>query len=365
MNGELRSLADGRWVLRRGGRRWVLSGEAAARFAQPGGDPEANALMARRRDPRRPTAVRLRATLLPASAVDAIARRLAPLTAWPLLGAWSAAGIAAAVAGLRTTSVVGASWPAAAALLVVVLLVHELGHAAALRKGGGRPGAVGIGVAFVVPAFWCDVTEAALLDRGDRVRVDLAGVAWQAGLVGVLAGLGLMTEGGVAATLALAARFAAVSAAWSLAPLLRTDGAWALCDALGVRDLEAPLPAAAGGTRCALAAASRWATALALVAVAIAGPMRAARLAGDPWRGPPPLDALVILAVGALWWSSGRRAARLIAAAVADLLRKRNGPRGSSPGPAPRPPCRRTATRRSSPSGRRACTPSRRCCPGG
>ena len=73
------------------------------------------------------------------------------------------------------------------ALLLLVLgltllsaAFHELGHAAACRYGGARPGAMGVGLYLVWPAFYTDVTDSYRLGRGGRLRVDLGGLYFNA-----------------------------------------------------------------------------------------------------------------------------------------------------------------------------------------
>jgi putative peptide zinc metalloprotease protein len=66
---------------------------------------------------------------------------------------------------------------------------HELGHAAALRYGGGRPKGMGVGLYLVYPAFYTDVSDNYRLGRWARVRTDLGGVYFH--LVFMLGILGL------------------------------------------------------------------------------------------------------------------------------------------------------------------------------
>ena len=57
---------------------------------------------------------------------------------------------------------------------------HEIGHAAACRYGGGRPGGMGAGIYVVWPAFYTDVTDAYRLPRSARLRTDLGGIYFNA-----------------------------------------------------------------------------------------------------------------------------------------------------------------------------------------
>ena len=50
-------------------------------------------------------------------------------------------------------------------LTIASAAFHEIGHAAACRFGGGRPGGMGAGIYLVWPAFYTDVTDAYRLPR--------------------------------------------------------------------------------------------------------------------------------------------------------------------------------------------------------
>jgi putative peptide zinc metalloprotease protein len=57
---------------------------------------------------------------------------------------------------------------------------HEIGHAAACRYGGGRPGGMGAGIYTVWPAPYTDITDAYRLPRRARLRTDLGGLYFNA-----------------------------------------------------------------------------------------------------------------------------------------------------------------------------------------
>ena len=63
----------------------------------------------------------------------------------------------------------------ALAVLALSGVFHELGHAAALRYGGGKARAIGVGFYLLYPAFYTDTTESYRLGRWGRVRTDLGG----------------------------------------------------------------------------------------------------------------------------------------------------------------------------------------------
>lgn len=198
-----------------------------------------------------------RAPLLPAGAVQRVALLLQPLAAWPVLGLMVALGLGAVLA-LRPWSRPCALTPAVVGLFAAGALWHELGHAAALRREGYRPGRIGIGLFVCVPVLYADVSPAALLPRAGRLRVDLAGLAFQAGAAGLFAVAGAaLPEGPRAAGACRAAAMATLAGlGYGLLPLPRTDGGWALRDALDAAAAPGPvaarLRALAGGLRYAL-----------------------------------------------------------------------------------------------------------------
>ncbi len=123
-------------------------------------------------------------------------------------------------------------------LLVAVTVLsagfHEFGHAAAARYGGATPGAMGMGIYLVWPAFYTDVTDSYRLGRAGRVRTDLGGLYFNA-LV-VLASFAVWWLTGWHAVLLLVAT-QVLQMVRQLAPLLRFDGYHVLADVTGVPDL--------------------------------------------------------------------------------------------------------------------------------
>jgi putative peptide zinc metalloprotease protein len=110
---------------------------------------------------------------------------------------------------------------------------HELGHAAALRYGGGRPKGMGVGLYLVYPAFYTDVSDNYRLPRWSRVRTDLGGVLFH--LVFVLGIIGLYIATGWELVL-VAVPLLLLDAFRQLMPFIRLDGYWTLADITGVPD---------------------------------------------------------------------------------------------------------------------------------
>src|SRR4051812_46593821 len=126
-------------------------------------------------------------------------------------------------------------------LLVIGLAVasaafHEIGHAAACRYGGGRPGGMGAGIYMVWPAFYTDVTDAYRLPRGARLRTDLGGLYFNAVIAVVTLGVWLAVR---ADALLLLVALQMLEMVKNLSPVIRSDGYHILSDATGVPDLYA------------------------------------------------------------------------------------------------------------------------------
>src|SRR3954451_21407807 len=126
-------------------------------------------------------------------------------------------------------------------LLVLVLGVasaafHEIGHAAACRYGGGRPGGMGAGIYMVWPAFYTDVTDAYRLPRGARLRTDLGGIYFNTVIAVATLGAWLVVR---ADALLLLIGLQLLEMVKNLSPVIRADGYHILSDATGVPDLYA------------------------------------------------------------------------------------------------------------------------------
>jgi putative peptide zinc metalloprotease protein len=128
--------------------------------------------------------------------------------------------------------------PAALLLVFGLILVstafHELGHAAACRFSGAKPGGIGVGLYLVWPAFYTDVTDAYRLGRGGRLRVDLGGLYFNAIFGVAMVGVWAATHVD-AVLLVIVAQL--VQMIRQLVPFVRFDGYHVLADLVGVPDL--------------------------------------------------------------------------------------------------------------------------------
>lgn len=111
---------------------------------------------------------------------------------------------------------------------------HEVGHAAACRYSGARPGVMGCGLYLVWPAFYTDITDSYRLDRVGRIRTDLGGVYFNAIFVVALSALYAWTGAPILLVAILSTNLEILR---QLLPTLRFDGYYIVSDLVGIPDL--------------------------------------------------------------------------------------------------------------------------------
>jgi putative peptide zinc metalloprotease protein len=190
-------------------------------------------------------ALRARATLLPAAAADVAGAFLRPLFSWPVIVAviagtaaldyWilSVRGLVAALQQLLNDPV---DLLLVVGLSVASALFHECGHAAGCRRGGARPGRIGVGIYLVWPAFFTNVTDSYRLSRAGRLRTDLGGVYFNLIFILGLAGVYAATSSKILLLVMAATHLEMLE---QLLPFVRFDGYFILSDLVGVPDLFA------------------------------------------------------------------------------------------------------------------------------
>jgi putative peptide zinc metalloprotease protein len=114
-------------------------------------------------------------------------------------------------------------------------LFHELGHLSACHRYGAEYGKLGVGIYFLSPVFYVDVTDAWRLPRRQRVMVDVGGVYFQLIFSAILYGIYLLTGESVLLFSVVATVAMFIS---NLNPMFKFDGYWALSDAIGVPNLH-------------------------------------------------------------------------------------------------------------------------------
>lgn len=189
-----------------------------------------------------PLRVTMRMKMVPQRFID-------PLTAWLQFMFSPAALLAAAIAigashwwmyavhGVRTSMSEVLYTPGALlltfAIIIVAAIVHELGHASALRYGGGRGRGIGVGLYLIFPAFFTDATDGYRLGRAARVRIDVGGIYFHLLSSVVLIALAWMLDSDL---LLFPAFLLNVEALRQFIPFLQLDGYWLLADLTGVPD---------------------------------------------------------------------------------------------------------------------------------
>jgi len=118
-------------------------------------------------------------------------------------------------------------------LAILILLFHELGHAAAAKYYGVKPKEIGFGFYLIFPVLYANVTEVWRLDKYKRIIVNLGGVYFQ-GLIhiGLIIYLCLFPEFNHALTIVFAFLYKIniVVILYALTPFFRNDGYWVYSD---------------------------------------------------------------------------------------------------------------------------------------
>lgn len=231
---------------RSAGRTPAAGGAVRAPGPAPAGQPAPSGRPGRHEQPL--LSVTLGTAFLPTFVVRRLAAALAPLfhpaAVAAVLAAFAAAdlwlvrhALGATSQGVdRTAALLAdpADLLAVLGLVAISTLVHELGHAAGCRYGGGRPGAIGAGLYLWFVVFWTDVTDAYRLDRPGRLRTDLGGIYFNAVFVVLATPLYALTGW---LPLAVAVGLTNMLALQQLLPIIRMDGYYILGDLTGVPNL--------------------------------------------------------------------------------------------------------------------------------
>lgn len=122
-------------------------------------------------------------------------------------------------------------------LSLLVLLIHELGHASAAYKYGVLPESIGFGVYICFPVLYTDVTSSWLANRNQRLMIDCGGFYFQAILLVFVIPLSALAE----LPKELISIFVwdnLIIIAYNLNPLFRFDGYWILSDLYNISNLK-------------------------------------------------------------------------------------------------------------------------------
>src|SRR5258705_403125 len=128
----------------------------------------------------------------------------------------------------------GASFLWVLILCLISILAHELGHATAVTRYGGKPGDIGFALYLLMPSFYADVSEIWRFPRRQRMVVDLGGVYFQQLIFALFALLGVLIG---TPEYFIACRLIDLMALLTLNPIFQFDGYWLLVDYLGLPNL--------------------------------------------------------------------------------------------------------------------------------
>lgn len=180
------------------------------------------------------------ATLIRADAVARIAERLTWMFRPPCVVLWCSSGLAALVMTVAIGAHAAVPFGAFAlleiyGLVLLSMLAHEFGHATAARHFGAPPSDIGIGLYFVFPVLYSDVTSSWRLSRMQRATVDVAGAYFQLPVAAIAFVLLALTHDLVFLflNLTIVAQFVL-----NAMPFLKFDGYWLLSDLAAIPNLH-------------------------------------------------------------------------------------------------------------------------------
>ncbi len=125
--------------------------------------------------------------------------------------------------------------------VALAVTVHELAHAVTLKRFGGEVHEIGLLLLYFQPCFYCNVSDAYLLPRRQRLWVSFAGIYIELGLWGAATLVALLTDpaempGRVARLVAAVVGLKALLL--NLNPLIKLDGYYLLVDLLQIPNLR-------------------------------------------------------------------------------------------------------------------------------
>ena len=124
-------------------------------------------------------------------------------------------------------------------LNMVIVFVHELGHATALVHFGRRVRGAGFRIYFGTPAFFVDSSDVLMIDRGPRIAQSFAGPYFEmVATAAVALVLWAWPDSSVAPALYSFVLLSGFVLFLNFVPLLELDGYWILSDAIRVPDLR-------------------------------------------------------------------------------------------------------------------------------
>jgi putative peptide zinc metalloprotease protein len=125
--------------------------------------------------------------------------------------------------------------------LIVVKVLHELGHAYAVKRHGGHVPTMGVAFLVMWPMAYTDTNEAwKIADRGKRLQISSAGIATEAMLAAwALLAWTLLPDGALRSAMFFVASISlGLTIALNASPFMRFDGYFIICDLLEMPNLH-------------------------------------------------------------------------------------------------------------------------------
>jgi putative peptide zinc metalloprotease protein len=121
-----------------------------------------------------------------------------------------------------------------------IMTIHEFAHGLTLKHYGGTVEEMGLLVLYFIPAFYCNVSDAWMLGKRERIHVTLSGAFAQLGLwAGATICWRMLAPETIASQICLVAiAFAGIQTIFNLNPLIRLDGYYLLSDWLEIPNLR-------------------------------------------------------------------------------------------------------------------------------
>jgi putative peptide zinc metalloprotease protein len=161
---------------------------------------------------------------------------------------WSTAIIAAIISILNYESLFISmselfslySIPLIVAVIFIVMTIHEFAHGLTLKHYGGKVEEVGFLILYFIPACYCNVSDAWMLKKEERIKVTLAGGYIQLFLwaLATIAWRLLATETLASRICLVTIAFNGIQTLFNFNPLIRLDGYYLLSDIIEVPNLR-------------------------------------------------------------------------------------------------------------------------------
>jgi len=119
--------------------------------------------------------------------------------------------------------------------IFAIMFIHETGHAIASIKHGKCPGEIGVGIYFIFPVMYTDVSSAWLLNAKKRIEINFGGLYFQSILSTVIVLAALFTHSHFFQLLFFSNL---IMMLYSFNPFFKYDGYWIFSDLFGLKNLR-------------------------------------------------------------------------------------------------------------------------------